>query len=267
MSLRITNKYGIKWKHKGGKAMSEWNPWHGCTKISDGCLNCYVYRRDEEFGRDASAVKKTGNFDLPRRRRHNGSFVLSPAGGIVYTCFTSDFFHPSADEWREEAWIMMRERKDLKFFLVTKRPDRFYEALIPDWENGYDNVYICCTCENQRMADERLPLFLELPIKHKSIICEPMLERIDLSPYLKQYGEDIEQVTCGGESGSGARIFSYKWALDLREQCMAANVSFRFKQTGSAFEKDGKLFIIKRRDQVAQAAKAGIDFCGAGRDY
>ncbi len=246
--------------------MSEWNPWHGCTKISEGCRNCYVYRRDEEFGRDASVVRQTGNFDLPRRRRNNGSFVLSPAGGTVFTCFTSDFFHPAADEWREEAWIMMRERRDLKFFFVTKRPDRFYESLLPDWGEGYDNVYICCTCENQEMADARLPLFLELPIKHKSIICEPMLERIDLTAYLDRYADVIEQVTVGGESGAGARIFRYDWALDMREQCVTRNVSFRFKQTGAAFEKDGKLYIIKRREQTSQAARAGIDFRGDGRD-
>ena len=45
-----------------------WNPWHGCRKISAGCLNCYVYRRDESVGRDASAVVKTADFDLPVRR-------------------------------------------------------------------------------------------------------------------------------------------------------------------------------------------------------
>ncbi len=246
--------------------MSEWNPWHGCTKISPGCKNCYVYRRDEEFGRDPSSVRQTSTFDLPRRRRQSGDFVLSPAGGTVFTCFTSDFFHPEADEWREEAWIMMRERRDLKFFFVTKRPDRFYESLPGDWGEGYDNVHICCTCENQEMADARLPLFLELPIKHKSIICEPMLEEIDLTAYLDRYGEEIEQVTCGGESGAGARIFRYDWALSLRDQCVERNVSFRFKQTGSAFEKGGKLYLIKRREQVIQASKAGIDFRGEGRD-
>lgn len=245
--------------------MSEWNPWHGCTKISAGCQNCYVYRRDIEFGRDPSTVKKTTTFDLPVRRRANGAFVLSPSGGTVYTCFTSDFFHPDADEWREEAWNFIGARRDLKFFMVTKRPDRFDVSLPEDWGDGYDNVYICCTCENQEMADKRLPIFLELPIKHKSIICEPMLEEVDLEPYLEKYGEVIDQVTCGGESGAEARIFSYGWALSLREQCERHGISFRFKQTGSAFEKDGRLYLIKRREQVLQAGKAGIDFHADGK--
>lgn len=245
--------------------MSEWNPWHGCTKISAGCQNCYVYRRDIEFGRDPSTVKKTTTFDLPVRRRASGAFVLSPSGGTVYTCFTSDFFHPEADEWRKEAWSFIGARRDLKFFMVTKRPDRFGVSLPEDWGDGYDNVYICCTCENQEMADERLPIFLELPIKHKSIICEPMLGEVCLEPYLEKYGGVIDQVTCGGESGADARIFSYSWALSLREQCERYGVSFRFKQTGSAFEKDGRLYLIKRREQVLQASKAGIDFHADGR--
>ena len=45
--------------------MPLWNPWHGCTKCSPGCQNCYVYRRDAEFGKDASIVKKTASFNLP----------------------------------------------------------------------------------------------------------------------------------------------------------------------------------------------------------
>lgn len=246
--------------------MSEWNPWHGCTKISDGCRNCYVYRRDEEFGRDPATVRKTATFDLPMRRRAGGTYVLSPSGGTVYTCFTSDFFHPDADEWRAEAWEFMRVRSDLKFFFVTKRPDRFWASLPDWWGDGLENVYICCTCENQEMADQRLPVFLELPIVHPSIICEPMLEKINLTPYLEEHGHRIEQVTCGGESGAHARIFSYDWALDLRDQCVKYDVNFRFKQTGSAFEKSGKLYLIKRREQVLQASKAGIDFRGEGRE-
>ncbi len=240
--------------------MSEWNPWHGCTKISPGCSNCYVYRRDEEFGRDPATLHKTSAFDLPIRRRRDGNYSLSSSGGTVFTCFTSDFFHPDADEWRGEAWNFIHERQDLRFFIVTKRPDRFYASLPENWGDGYDNVYLCCTCENQALADERIPVFMSLPLKHYSLIFEPMLERVDIRRHLELYGDRISQVACGGESGANARIFSYEWALDLRDQCIDYDVSFRFKQTGSAFEKDGRLYMIKRRDQVAQASRAGIDY-------
>ena len=76
-----------------------WNPWHGCKKYSEGCLNCYVYRRDASVGRDASIVARTKDFDLPLRRRRDGGFAIPP-GAHVYACMTSDFFLPEADAWR-----------------------------------------------------------------------------------------------------------------------------------------------------------------------
>lgn len=98
--------------------MSTWNPWHGCTKISPGCYHCYVYRRDAEFGKDASVVSKTASFNLPVKKNRKGEYKLQPDGDFVYTCFTSDFFHPNADEWRPDAWAMMKERSDLDFSLL-----------------------------------------------------------------------------------------------------------------------------------------------------
>ena len=71
--------------------MARWNPWHGCKKISPGCLNCYVYRIDGKHGRDASVVSRNNEFDLPLRRNKNMEFKLK-AGETVYTCFSSDFF-------------------------------------------------------------------------------------------------------------------------------------------------------------------------------
>ena len=50
-----------------------WNPWHGCHKISPGCANCYVYRRDESIGKDASVVAKTGDYALRIKRTDRGS--------------------------------------------------------------------------------------------------------------------------------------------------------------------------------------------------
>ncbi len=233
-----------------------WNPWHGCKKYSEGCLNCYVYRTDARHERDASEVKKNKDFDKPVQRRKNGEYRLLTKD-IVYTCFTSDFFLDSADEWRSQAWAMIKERSDLHFLIITKRINRFGISLPADWADGYDNVTICVTAENQRRADERLPIFLDLPIKNRIIICEPLLSAINLSPYLDK---QIKNVTVGGESGSRARVCDYDWVLDIRRQCMEAGVSFSFKQTGALFKKDGKLFRIERRNQHSQARKANISF-------
>ena len=239
--------------------MAEWNPWHGCRKYSAGCANCYVYRRDAKYELDASAVRKNAAFDLPVRRLRDGSYKLK-GPETVFTCFTSDFFLDEADEWRAEAWRMMRERTDLEFFFITKRILRFYERLPADWGAGYSNVSIGVTCETQEKADERLPFFLGLPVRHKTIICEPMLEAVNFSAYLSPA---IEQVVVGGESGENARLMRYKWAAAVREQCVAAKVPFYFKQTGARFEKDGREYRILRKFQMSQARKSGLSWAGA----
>ncbi|MDL2214811.1 phage Gp37/Gp68 family protein [Dysgonomonas sp. OttesenSCG-928-M03] len=235
--------------------MALWNPWHGCHKLSEGCKYCYVYRGDARRGIDSSILTQTKNFDLPRRKNRKGEYKI-PSGSQVYTCFTSDFFHEDADQWRDEAWEMIRERSDLHFLMITKRIDRFYSCIPKDWEKGYDNVTICCTVENQDRTDYRLPIYKQAPIKHKIIICEPLLEKVDLRPYLDS---DIEQVVVGGESGNEARICDYDWILDIRHSCIEKNISFWFKQTGSRFIKDGQLYKIARQFQHSQARKSGLN--------
>lgn len=233
-----------------------WNLWHGCHKKSEGCQHCYVYRRDAEFEKDSNVVHKTASFNLPVRRDRQGQWKVSP-GTLMWTCFTSDFFIEEGDAWREDAWLMIQRRSDLHFYIVTKRPERIASCLPEDWGDGYENVTICCTMENQRRTDERLPIFRELPIRHKAIICEPLLERIDFRSCL---GLWVEQVTVGGESGRDARVCDYDWVLDIRSQCVESNVPFHFKQTGALFRKDGRLYRIPRSQQMVQARRANIGF-------
>ena len=77
--------------------MPIWNPWHGCHKLSPGCQNCYVYRRDAEYAKDSSIVTKTAAFNLPLKRNRAGEYKLS-SGETIYTCFTSDFFLEDASK-------------------------------------------------------------------------------------------------------------------------------------------------------------------------
>ena len=236
--------------------MASWNPWHGCHKFSQGCVNCYVYRMDEHHGRDASIVTKAKNFNIPTQKDRKGNYKI-PAGDIIYTCFTSDFFLEEADEWRKEAWKMMKERSDVTFFMITKRIHRFMDCIPDDWEDGYDNVVICCTMENQEQMSKRMPIYLNMPIKHKQIICEPLLSAINFEDWLDT---SIEQITAGGESGLEARPCEYQWILSIREQCIQNEIPFYFKQTGARFIKDGKQYRIKRMEQHKQATKADINY-------
>ena len=233
-----------------------WNLWHGCHKLSAGCKHCYVYRGDAKRDVVSSVVTQTKNFDLPIRHKRDGEYKI-PSGTLVYTCFTSDFLVEDADSWRNEAWAMIRQRSDLHFMMITKRIDRLSQCLPEDWGDGYDHVTICCTIENQDCADYRLPIYKALPIKHKILICEPLLEKIDLRPY--HIGDWVEQVVAGGESGYDARPCNYDWILELRNVCQESNVSFWFKQTGSKFIKDEKLYHIKRQFQHSQARKSELN--------
>lgn len=204
----------------------------------------------------SSDCRKTAQFNLPIKRKRDKTWKIE-SGKMVFTCFTSDFLLKDADTWRSECWQMMKERSDLWFYFFTKRIDRFLECVPEDWGEGYDNVLVGCTVENQQMADYRLPIFKSLPIKHKSIIVSPFIEPIDLSAHLD---ETIEEVSVGGESGVNARPCDYAWILKLREQCVQADIPFRFHQTGAYFIKDGRMFRIPRRYQLSQAHKANIDY-------
>ena len=209
-----------------------WNMWHGCIKYSEGCENCYVYRQDAKWGRDSHSVRKTAQFDIPLKRYANGTYKYPP-GSMFYSCFTSDFFleDRGVDMWRKDVWRIIRERSDCSFLIITKRILRFFDCIPDDWGEGYKNVKIGVTCENQRRADERLPFFRKLPIAHKLFIHEPLLSPIDISAHLFP---GVEEVIVGRESGANARPCRYEWVLSLQQQCKAAGLAFIFKQAGPA---------------------------------
>lgn len=85
-----------------------------------------------------------------------------------------------ADGWRDEAWEIIHQRPDVKFFLLTKRPQRVAQCLPENWGDGWDNVMFNVTCENQARADERIPLLKELPFKHKGIMCAPLIGAVSI---------------------------------------------------------------------------------------
>ena len=244
-----------------------WNLWHGCTRVSTGCLHCYMYRRDESVGKDPSVVLKTESFDLPIRvlkaGKNKGRYKI-PSGSHIYTCFSSDFFHPNADEWRAEAWEMMHERSDCTFFMITKRPERIGDHLPSGWGPGWEHITIAVTCEDQEMIDKRLPTYLTLPIFNHSVMIEPMLSPIDLRPYIEAYRSSegspiIKHISVGGESGAKARICDYSWIIDIHSQCMKSGISLYYHQTGARLQKNGRLYNIPRAFQHSQAHKAGLD--------
>ncbi|MBE5946497.1 MAG: DUF5131 family protein [Lachnospiraceae bacterium] len=234
--------------------MSIWNPWRGCKKCSEGCLHCYIHKGDSKRNIDTSTIVKTKDFEKPIEKLKNGKYKMK--SGLVYTCFSTDFLIEEADKWRDDCWKIMRERQDLTFLFLTKRIDRFLSCIPKDWDDGYDNVVVCCTIENQKNADYKLSIFKDLPIKHRCITAQPLLERIDIEDYL----DGIELVVVGGESDYYARPLDYDWVLDVREQCIRKNVDFEFRQCGTHFIKDGKRYKLQTKDLCKQAKLANINY-------
>lgn len=236
--------------------MPNWNLWHGCRKISSGCLNCYVYSMDGAHGKtDSFIVKKNSDFRLPVKKDRQGRYKLRPEDGVVFTCMTSDFFIEDADLWRQEAWDMIRQRPDLQFCIVTKRITQAAQRLPKDWGDGYDNVAIACTVENNAMAKVRLPVFSAFPAKHKLIFLAPLLEQVELGGYL----EGIELVSVGGESGINARPCRWEWIEEIYRTCRDSGVPFHLHQLGAHFVKDGKEYRLPtRKVQHEQAKKAQL---------
>ncbi|MDD3243593.1 MAG: DUF5131 family protein [Eubacteriales bacterium] len=235
--------------------MAIWDPWRGCHRKSEGCENCYLFQAAERKGETFDVVSRSEDFDRLTRRDAKGNACIKP-GQMVYLCFRSDFLLPEADAWRAQAWEMIRSRPDLDFLFLTKRIERFGVALPADYPAGLEHVTVAVSVENQRRADERLPVFKALPIVHKLITVQPMLERVDLSAYLD---EDIEGVVVGGESGKDVRPLHDDWVTDLRRQCLQADVPFTFRQVGSRFVQDGVERKVARQYLCAEARKTKID--------
>lgn len=229
-----------------------WNPWHGCRRVSEGCQNCYVFRIDGAHGKDGADLRLNADFLLPLKKIRDHYKIES--GEKVYTCFSSDFLLEGADEWRTDAWQMMRVRSDLHFIFFTKRIERLASVLPPDWGEGYENVTVGCTVENQARADERLPIFLKTPIARREIVCEPLLSAIDLRPYLDR--RLISCVSVGGESGERARVCDFEWVREIHAACKDAKIPFQYHQTGARLSKGGHLYHIPRASQHEQARRA-----------
>ncbi len=219
-----------------------WNPWHGCTKVSTGCKYCYMYRDKERYGQDPETVlrsKSTFNDPLkwqdPKR---------------VFTCSWSDFFVADADAWRDDAWEIIRKTPQHTYQILTKRPERIKDCLPDDWGDGYPNVWIGVSVENQEMANARIQLLLHTPAKVRFLSCEPLLGPLYIGNWLKGYSPDplgtirtIDWVIIGGESGNETGKYGYRpcklgWILDIIFDCQDARTPVFVKQMGTHIAKE-----------------------------
>ncbi|MBO6046181.1 MAG: DUF5131 family protein [Erysipelotrichaceae bacterium] len=237
-----------------------WNPWHGCVKYSEGCEHCYMYYLDKMRNQDGRYIYQTGNFSYPVAKNRDGTYKIQ-SGETLRVCMTSDFCLKEADKWRNDAWSFVSRRRDVIFYILTKRAERLAECLPDNWGDGYENVILNVTIENQKRADERMPLLMAIPAKHKGVMVAPMLGPVSLEPYLAS--GQIERVTCGGENYDGHRPCHYEWIKALHDECIKYNVSFTFIETGTHFVKDGRHYHIPtKREQSVLAYQSQLNYEG-----
>lgn len=213
-------KTAISWTNK------TWNPWMGCIKVSQGCKNCYMYREQERYGHDPRDVRRSKTTFNEPLKWHD------PA--LVFTCSWSDWFIAEADAWRDEAWDIIKRTPHLTYQILTKRPERIAEHLPADWGEGYPNVWLGISAEDQATLDQRMPLLAKIPAVVRFVSAEPLLDSLSV-----MFHGSIDWLIVGGESGAGARPMRAIWAHKARLECEIAMIPFFFKQMGGNTRIDG----------------------------
>lgn len=197
-----------------------WNPWTGCHKVSAGCRNCYMFRDQARYRRDPLAVTRTANATW--RKPYSWSRQASGQPAMVFVCSWSDFLHPQADQWRNDAWRVIRETPTLVYQILTKRPERILGNLPDDWP--LPNVWLGVSIENNEHVD-RADYLRATPATVRFVSYEPALGPLD--------GLDlagIDWLIYGGESGPDRRPDNPQWARDIRDRCRNAGTAFFYKQ-------------------------------------
>ena len=225
-----------------------WNPWIGCRGVTEGCAEC-IYNKGSRIIVSNSKL----NFPVIKRRQKRGQTVKDgypleyrvEQGSLLYTCTNSDFFIHDADFIRSALWEIVHKRYDCLFVINTRRIWRIEKCLPSNWLDGYSNVIINCIIEDNETAWENIPSFLELPIKHKGILIKPMLEPIDISPFL--CSPEIEHLIVSG-TPYGETILDYEWVEELSNQCKEYNMNFYFEHTGNKLRRNGRVINIPYRD-------------------
>ena len=209
----------------------------GCTKVSAGCKYCYMFRDMARWNKDGSVVQRTspGTFNAALKWKQPE---------VIFTDSWSDFFHDGTADWMEEKWDVIRKTPQHLWLILTKRPENILKYLPADWGEGYPNVAIGVSVENQENANTRIPLLCAVPAKYRFLSCEPLLEEIDLK--LREHYLKIDWVIVGGESGNETgqyryRPTEYEWIVSTVLQCMAMSVRVFVKQLGTYLAKEWKL--------------------------
>ena len=214
-----------------------WNPLTGCTRVSPGCDNCYMfalYPRLKAMGVPGYQTSPEDIRPMPERL-HIPLTWNKPR--LVFVNSMADLFHPNVPfQFISDTFSVMKEaglHKGHVFQILTKRPGRAVGWWLQSSDNFAEgwprNVWIGTSVENEKYAP-RLTVLARIPALIRFVSAEPLLERTNLTRWLMD--GSVNWVIVGGESGPRARPMDLDWARDLREQAAAAGVPFFLKQLG-----------------------------------
>lgn len=227
-----------------------WNPIIGCSKISEGCQNCYA----EKMAFRLAHIKNTGYYEKVLAwnkamfgewngiTHRNESALKKPLSWkkprMIFVCSMGDLFHESVPfEWIDKVFTIMAMSPEHTFQILTKRPERMKEYIEEIHVETFKNIWIGVTAENQEQANKRIPVLLEIPAAKRFVSCEPLLSNIDLSfncQFIHEdnegYGVDaikgLDWIIAGPETGPKARPMQKEWIENLYSQCELTNVPF-----------------------------------------
>lgn len=269
---------GIEWTDH------TFNPWRGCTKISEGCAHCYAdtasKRNPKVLGVWGPQGKRVVAADAYWNQALRWNLDAQDAGmrRRVFCASLADVFEDwdgpmhrpngevdsrSMDDVRKDLLLLMMATPSLDWLLLTKRPERMRRFFVDEYRMStpMPNVWLGASVEDQKAADERIPILLDTPAAVRFLSCEPLLGLVDLRLWLNfafhqcilpgrtwhrrgercdACGEEfpnrepsLDWVIVGGESGAHARQMDVEWVRSIRDQCQAAGVAFFFKQWGN----------------------------------
>lgn len=207
-----------------------------CKKVSEGCKFCYMFRITDPNGTNPTAIRRASDSTFYKPLKWLDS-------RLIFTCSMSDFFLEEVDQWRVDAWDVIRRTPQHHWLILTKRPERILSNLPCDWGEGYDNVSLGVSVESQKWS-KRITILSEVPSRHYFISIEPILEQIKLSNV--NGINKIGWVILGGESGNEQGKYRYRpaeidWFTSLIDECRLLGVKVFNKQLGTFLAKKLKL--------------------------
>ena len=221
------------------------NLFWGCFKVSEECKYCYAEGFAKRVGKHIWGpavntdrwILSENNFKKPFK--WNKDALAEGRRHRVFCSSMSDLYedHPAVVEIRNRFFReVIPATPWLDWQFLTKRPENILKMSPAAWSQDWpSNVWIGTSVGTQARAIERIPELLNVPARVRFLSCEPLLEEIDLTPWLS----DLQWIICGGESGPKHRPFNPEWARILRDQCLEANVAYFFKQHGGFHHDSG----------------------------